>query len=513
MRFLPKIFIFFCLSFLLWQLVVFARWASVTTDEGVHLISGWTYLKQRNWRFDPEHPPLLKELAAVPLLLIDIQENNRAKELWQNAGSNGLYYDSWRDARQYSQEILYRSNNNPERLIFLGRLAAIGLTMILAFIIVWLTWREFGPWPAAISAGLFSANPLFLGHGSLVNTDIIAALAFLLAVWWWTIFLRRTTIVSAILCGLSLGFLLLAKHTSIIFLPLAIVLYLYFYFKNKRPLILNSKFLILALVTFIILWAGYLFSVNGLANFVKGLLMVIGHSAGGHNSFLLGQSSREGWWYYFPVAFFLKTPWSFLLLVILAIFFVPPKYRWWLIAPMVYLIIAMMSKANLGIRHLAPLYPFLIIFISGLVVQSKRWLRTITIVLLAANFLSVWLQRPDYLSYFNEIVRAEDGYHYLLDSNYDWGQDLKAVRKFIDDNYPDQTIYIAYGWGGDEALDYYFGNHWQKLTPDSRPEKGILVISASNWQILNYDWLKQEITRRNLTLFRPVRGVFVFYLP
>src|SRR6185436_12215669 len=42
-------------------------------DETAHLPAGYTYLKLRDFRMNPEHPPLVKELAALPLLLMDVQ--------------------------------------------------------------------------------------------------------------------------------------------------------------------------------------------------------------------------------------------------------------------------------------------------------------------------------------------------------------------------------------------------------------------------------------------------------
>ena len=42
---------------------------SLTMDEVAHLPAGYSYLTQKDMRLNPEHPPLLKDLAALPLLL------------------------------------------------------------------------------------------------------------------------------------------------------------------------------------------------------------------------------------------------------------------------------------------------------------------------------------------------------------------------------------------------------------------------------------------------------------
>ena len=48
------------------------RTQSATFDEGSHLPAGYTYLKLGDHRLNPEHPPLVKTLAALPLLFMDV---------------------------------------------------------------------------------------------------------------------------------------------------------------------------------------------------------------------------------------------------------------------------------------------------------------------------------------------------------------------------------------------------------------------------------------------------------
>ena len=56
---------------------------SLTSDELVHLPAGYSYLAQKDMRLNPEHPPLVKDLAAIPLLFIrDIKFPSEIKA-WQ----------------------------------------------------------------------------------------------------------------------------------------------------------------------------------------------------------------------------------------------------------------------------------------------------------------------------------------------------------------------------------------------------------------------------------------------
>src|SRR5215468_10491045 len=50
------------------QLLLSVRTYSQTIDEGVHIFSGYQYWKQADFGANPEHPPLVKLVAAFPIL-------------------------------------------------------------------------------------------------------------------------------------------------------------------------------------------------------------------------------------------------------------------------------------------------------------------------------------------------------------------------------------------------------------------------------------------------------------
>src|SRR3989338_6292121 len=78
---------------------------SATFDEVAHIGAGYTYLKYQDGRLNPEHPPLLKSLAALPLLFLNLKENIPAQSFWtienvndrQWAAGNYLLYESGND--------------------------------------------------------------------------------------------------------------------------------------------------------------------------------------------------------------------------------------------------------------------------------------------------------------------------------------------------------------------------------------------------------------------------------
>ncbi len=188
-------------------------------------------------------------------------------------------------------------------------------------------------------------------------------------------------------------------------------------------------------------------------SFYHGFSNFAAHNAGGHPSYLLGQYSSSGWWYYFPVVFLVKTPtadlalFGFFLASGLVVLFrrgaraklrhMGTSWATILVPGGLYFALSMTSRIDLGVRHLLPFYPFFFIAVAAgffALVRSAwpRWTGPLLIgvlALLAAE--SLWAG-PDYLSFFNLLSGGTwHGPHYLLDSNIDWGEDVKKLRIYM----------------------------------------------------------------------------------
>jgi hypothetical protein len=176
----------------------------------------------------------------------------------------------------------------------------------------------------------------------------------------------------------------------------------------------------------------------------------------GHGSiYLLGKLSQKGWWYYFPVAVALKFPISLFLLFGLAVcvwakndekrkrltglsLLIPPL--------ILFLFFSLFCTAQIGIRLLLPMLPFIYIFISQVVTCESR--KVTFAHKLGVSLLFVWFASsslsfyPHYTSYFNEFVWDRINiYKYLADSNVDWGQNQYDLDQYIRDN-PDKDINV-----------------------------------------------------------------------
>ncbi len=92
----------------------------------------------------------------------------------------------------------------------------------------------------------------------------------------------------------------------------------------------------------------------------------------------------------------------------------------------------MTAKVDIGIRHILPIMPFLIVLVAGaamaLVRQSRKWAWAVAIlvVLDVASSLHAY---PNYLPYSNEAFGGPfHTYRVLADSNVGWGGGLKALH-------------------------------------------------------------------------------------
>ena len=190
--------------------------------------------------------------------------------------------------------------------------------------------------------------------------------------------------------------------------------------------------------------------------------------AAAREAYLCGKSSVTGWWYYFPLAFLFKTPVSTLIGLLLAsVLFIPRLRRlkaadaWPLCAaivfPAVYLLVAMMSGVNVGIRHILPVYPFLFVFLG--VAASAAWNFAkgrgflIVCLLLGGLLAETATAYPNYIQFFNFICGGpRGGIRFLSDSNLDWGQDLPALAAWQAEH-QDRPIYLLY-WGSSDPRHY-----------------------------------------------------------
>jgi len=520
---------------------------SQTTDEAVHVSAGYTYWTKGDYRFNPEHPPLVKLLSALPLVFMDLKTPDDAI-YWSKSGD--FFYDNWRENRAYGEDFFYALGNNAKAMVFWSRLASVLITLVLGLMIFLLANKFYGEKIGLLALFVYVFNPTILAHGHLVTTDIAVSLGFILTLYSLYLMQKNKSWKYVIFMSLSLAVAFLSKFTAVILVPCIAAQLIYWLIAKKIKWrefwLLCLKIVCSALLLILIIFSVYGFdfrpagdmsalkqqiinqnpavdralvdkidSFGSIKNvlvpkdFFKGMVLVLGHTRAGHDSYLLGQTSRTGWWYYFPVVFTAKNSLFLLILIPPAIFYVFRKKdktgfaSMLLIFSAVYFLSAMTSKADLGIRHILPIFPLIFILISRLFIGSKKRYSHFLYIMFAAILLEVIIAFPFYISYFNQAFGwQKNGYKIASDSNADWGQDLVRIKKFIDSNKDEinhcENLFMDYGWDGKDSLNYY-GIHGIAADNLSCQSKGCLITGSTSYVDPKNSWLWERGIEQRIT--------------
>ena len=459
-----------------------ARGNSSTFDECAHLPAAYSHLVLRDFRLTPDHPPLAKLVAAVPLAFSDVRM--RPDD------------EAWRLRRQweFGKRFLYRWND-ADGLFFRSRAAIALLACALAASVFSWTRRHWGLSAASLALLLCVLSPEVLAHGTIVSTDLGAALFIFVSVIAFERATERATWGRVLAAGAALGAALATKYSALVLVPVLGVLAAGTVLwrepmgmallgartvaparedRRRRVLDVLLVLAIMVAVAWLVIWAAYLFQPSFSADpevnasfewdrvrpdnpffaepvllakrlsllpdpYLFGFFRFVKHSEA-RPSFLMGERSEVGHWYYFPATFALKTPLGLVVLLALALatwrrHAVTARVACFLWLPVaVYLALTLTRGLNIGHRHLLPIYPFLFVAAGRCATLVRGWRPLSVAVVAAAAWYAVSVARvhPHYLAYFNEAAGGPaQGYRLLADSNLDWGQDLKRLPQWL----------------------------------------------------------------------------------
>lgn len=337
---------------------------SAIMDELAHIPAGYGYVHNLDYRLNPEHPPLVKALATLPLLLVNptFPTNNSA---WTTA-INGQW--------DMGTSFLYESGNDPNLIIRVARIAPILLALILIVLIYMWAAELLGAWWGLLPATLFGLSPTVLAHGHYVTTDVGATLGIFLSAYLFIKFALSPTKRNFFIAGLGFGLAQLMKFSAVLLIPYFFIL-LSFYFaytvvrdwqetgastRFKRFFRRGREYIRAVIAIFVIGYivvvypVYFLFTLNEpiqkqisdtetilnsygngptpagqlckpsrcladidiwlsknavtrpLSEYMLGVLMVIQRASGGNTSYFLGQVSNTGSQSYFPIVYLLK---------------------------------------------------------------------------------------------------------------------------------------------------------------------------------------------------------------
>jgi hypothetical protein len=457
------------------------RQQSPSWDEGDHIYAGYMNWMRGEYTLNPEHPPLVKLVATLPLVPLDLK----------TAPRQGRYFKD--EAYFGGRELIFRNDPkyggkySSDTLLFRVHMAALTFGVLLAGTLFFAGQEMFGTAAGLIALALLVFDPSILANAPYVTTDTGAACGFFATVYTFYRFVKQMTWKRAAVCGLVLGLALAAKHSTIVLFPLLTMLAageiaVRWKKSGKLPTILIKNTAIglgiIGAIALFVLWGMYSFrfhmhpsgvsmaplnvEVRPLSAPMRWFILFCAHYHLLPESYLFGlvdvQGVGEAWptyymgkvyahgiWYYFPTVLAVKWTVGTLATIALAIWvFASGKIRQtreilFLAFPAAfYLAIAMAGPLNMGERHILPIFPFIFVLLGAagawLMKRSKQWAIAI-IFLLAAHAAESLSAFPNYIPFGNALWGGPANTHkYFSDAAVDWAQQLKWTKQWLDEH-------------------------------------------------------------------------------
>jgi dolichyl-phosphate-mannose--protein O-mannosyl transferase len=212
-----------------------------------------------SWKGDfglnPEHPPLVKLVATLPLLSMQLNVPELQERPYRLQAVLG------------GRDFIFK--NDADKLVFRAQMAAAVFTLFL-LVLVFLTAQEmFGITAGFIALGLLVFDPTLLAHGALVTTDAPQACFLLASVYAFYRYVKAPSLGRVAITGLAVGLALASKHSAVLIFPMLVILGGIEIFRRnaadirsqlsvgKRATHLAVALLIIGLLSVGILWGTY----------------------------------------------------------------------------------------------------------------------------------------------------------------------------------------------------------------------------------------------------------------
>jgi hypothetical protein len=506
---------------------------SQTSDEPVHIACGMEWLDHGMYTGEAQHPPLSRVATAIGPYLMGGHSQWKA---YTKTDFTTLVIEGTR---------ILTAGHRYDATLAAARMGTLPFFWIACCVVFAWGRRYYNRAVAALAVCIFTFIPTVLAHAGLATTDMaltaFLGAAFLTLMMW----LEDPTMRRAAIFGLCAGLVIASKFSSLVFFPAAVTVSLIWYLVDSRPSVgrlwadaqVRWRALALAsLVCCLAIWAVFRFSFGKVyfANIslpapelFLGIHEVSAHNDMGHAGFLLGQIGKTGWWYFFPVLLMFKTPLGLLILLAAGLWLGMRKRlaftAWWL--PLTFsggiLLVSMVSRINIGLRHILPVYIGLSLIGAAAIyrlleeARERRWLAGAVLILCGWFAGSSLMIHPDYLAYFNELA-GDHPENIAVDSDLDWGQDFKRLGKRLKELGVDQVTLMTYYA---EPLDD-FGIHPTKTTQFDvvHPPMGWTAISISDWKVTRLGLYERYMDVKTWPdLIPPAerigKGMLLWYIP
>lgn len=509
-------------------MATFAAWYSPTADEIAQLPAALHHIEQRRFELARANPPLVRLVAAIPVVAAGYRPDWRRVDPSPTARSEFTVGSDFLVANQTRLALLFP----------LARWACLPLALVGA----WVCWRWarelYGTSAGLAALTLWSFCPNVLGNGALLTPDVgCASLGSLAAFLFWR-WLRAPSWTSAALAGAALGLANLTKFAWLILFPLWPMLTLFWIIATPggepRNVALRRAAHLIVMFVLAVAIINALYLADGTCTplqdypfhsatlgwaapvdadpavvatnrfrgtllgripvplpkqYVQGLDTQLTAFEQGRPAYLFGEWKHGGWWYYYVAAALFKIPLGAWVLGAIALY---GRFRHHVpanvcrnevilltLAVAYLLAISLLGGINRHFRYVLPSLPFIYIWLSSTVPHPQAGLfvpRKVVFGAIGWFVISSIAVLPHSQTYFNELCGGPRyGHRVLLGSNVDWGQNLFFVQRWVQQHPEAQPLYLALSYGG--APPEYFGIRGQPIPQQAQP--GWYVVSVN----------------------------------
>lgn len=351
-------------------------------------------------------------------------------------------------------------------------------TLVFWWALLIYAWRAAraigGPWAGRLAVALIACEPTFLAHASLATTDIAVAACLLVFLYEFRAHREARWPLRILLPAVLYGVALLSKASALVFGVIGMLaieierliasgvltratfkralfeqlfrdaaaivggglavtfIYCGSDWTTERSFVEWAQTLAPGTLRDTMLWIAEHLRI--FTNAGEGLAQQIKHNFRGHPTYILGHEYRRSIWFYFPVALTIKTTLPLLLLpFVTGAINRRALWNWACLTTAALVLFSFTCRVQIGIRFMLPLLALLAVGLAAAMTHAhasvraprRHWLVALIAAALlwnAAASCAVW---PQALCYTNPAWGGTaNGYRWLSDSNYDWGQGL-----------------------------------------------------------------------------------------
>jgi hypothetical protein len=519
---------------------------SVTFDETGHVAAGLVHWKHSDFSMYAVNPPLTRLVAMLPTMPL--------------AGSY--------DVPQYSGFVEHRAelpvgvkfateHEHYLTCVFIARIACIPFSWIGGMVCYYWARSLYG-WHAGLAALiLWCFSPNIQANAcqvlpDLAATSLVVSTCFVLRSW-----LMPERAKSPLLLGCILGVTLLTKFTTVVLIPIILVVVIVSAFQSQNQTYARSfvsvirQLSICFAIALLVINSGYFFeetfvplgeyefvseSLSGIKrdenmkgnrflnpytqqipipvpkNYILGIDLAKFEFERGYWSYLCGEFQNHGWWYFYLYALAVKEPIGFWGLAIIAclsnvchIFNRKLRSEEWLLVGTSAAILITVSAQTGYTHHLRYVLPVLPLwYILSSAISCNRKLAVIQVSLVIGFVVSSCSCFPNQISYFNECVGGpSNGWKHLATSNYDWGQNLVDLRDWQERNSDKKPLFVKSS--GAVPVSVY---GIQAIAPRTEVAENGEVSYPTGWYAICVDeMLKVDSTLRRFLKLEPEERV------